>query len=98
MSFNGPLRTPSSSSVLHQKHHQSGLHRLQRLIPKSVRSNDNKLQDDTHLSLRDEITKSHSLERPSTEEAKNRSNANQPIRRRLKDATKMLEGILTKCK
>ena len=86
MSFNGG-RTPSSSSS-GASSWAAQLAQLKKLIPKS-NTNDsrgyNKLQDDNRLSLRDEFTNSHSLERPSTDDAKNESNAANRVRRRRLD-------------
>ena len=51
--------------------------------PKKKNNNDSRRYNNTPLSLHDELANSHNVDRPSTEDAKNRTNAKQPIRRRL---------------
>ena len=88
MSFNGG-RTPSSSSSGALSWAALRKQQLKKLIPKRNNSNDSRRYNNTPLSLRDELAESHSVDRhcdrPSTEDAKNRTNAKQPIRRRLEE-------------
>ena len=91
MSFNGNLRTPSSTS-------SSASSWLKKLIPSRKKSNafSNDTQGYEYEELRDlslnlggDIAKHHSGNRPSTDDAKNESNAiNQPIRQRLNEGHK----------
>ena len=84
MSFNGPRRNPSSSSSRALSWADRRTQQLKKLIPKNNNtSNDSRRYNNTPLSLRDELAESHRFYRPSTEEAKNRTNAKQPIRQRL---------------
>ena len=83
MSFNGNLRTPSSTS-------SSASSWLKKLIPSTKKSNafSNDTQGYEYEDLRDlslnlggDIAKHHSGDRPSTDDAKNESNATNRTRR-----------------
>ena len=84
-SFNGRQTHSSKASWAAR-----GKKQLTKLIPKNNTSNDSrkddKLQDNTPLSLRDELAESHRFNRyynrPSTDDAKNESNAANRVRRR----------------
>ena len=84
MSFYGPRRTPSSSSSKASSWAASGKQQLKKLFPKNNNtSNDSRRYNNTPLSLRDELAESHRFDnRPSTDDAKNESNAANRVRRR----------------
>ena len=81
MSFNGG-RTPSSSSSGALSWAALRKQQLKKLIPKRNNSNDSRRYNNTPLSLHDELAKSHRFDRPSTDDAKNESNAANRVRRR----------------
>ena len=81
MSFNGG-RTPSSSSSGALSWAALRKQQLTKLIPKRNNNNDSRRYNNTPLSLHDELAKSHRVDRPSTDDAKNESNAANRVRRR----------------
>ena len=81
MSFNGG-RTPSSSSSGALSWAALRKQQLTKLIPKRNNNNDSRRYNNTPLSLRDELAESHRFDRPSTDDAKNESNAANRVRRR----------------
>ena len=86
MSFNGPRRNPSSSSSRALSWADRGKQQLKKLFPKNNNtSNDSRRYNNTPLSLRDELAESHHFNRPSTDDAKNESNAANRVRRRRLD-------------
>ena len=90
MSSNGKLRTPSSTPSASSW--VSG--QLKKLIPwktKNACSNDTQEYEDLRdlsLNLGGNDAKHRSYNRPSTDDAKNASNAKQPIRQKLGDGHK----------